>query len=126
MRMPLVIKFLCYLEAATRMELAGISRPHQNLITNVDTDMEREPTRNYLDPLEGSDCHCFHFRHTIVVIEVIRLAAFLEIKIPKPTQKHLFRCRRSQAGGVSNHYMLHDSKAQPSLCILWYPLHTTS
>ncbi len=32
--MPLISKFLCYLEAAARMELAGISRLHQIPVSN--------------------------------------------------------------------------------------------
>jgi hypothetical protein len=34
MQMPLVSKFLCYLEAAARMELAGISCLHQIPVSN--------------------------------------------------------------------------------------------
>ncbi len=34
MQIPLVSKFLCYLEAAARMEMAGISRPHQIPVSN--------------------------------------------------------------------------------------------
>jgi hypothetical protein len=49
-----------YLEAAARMELTGISCPCQNPIPNVDTGVEREPSTNCLDPLEGSNRHCCH------------------------------------------------------------------
>jgi hypothetical protein len=80
MQMPLVSKFLCYFEAAIRMELAGISRPRQIPVSNgyrhvsnryrarfqypldtgaspMDTGVERELSMNCKDPLEGSFCH---------------------------------------------------------------------
>ncbi len=80
MQMPLVSKLLCYLQAAARMELAGISRPHQILVYNgyrhvsngycaklwypmatgaspMDTGAERELLTNSQDPLERSFCH---------------------------------------------------------------------
>jgi hypothetical protein len=76
MQMPLISKFLCYLEAAARIELTGISRPRQIPSSNgyrrvsngypspndagaspIDTGAERELLTNCQDPLDGSFCH---------------------------------------------------------------------
>ncbi len=61
MRMPLVSKFLYYLDAAARMELAGISHSCQNHIVNVYTGKERKPSTNRPDPLEESYCRLLSF-----------------------------------------------------------------
>jgi hypothetical protein len=118
MQMPLVSKFLCYLEAAARMELAGISRPHQIPVSNgywrvsngyharlqypmdigvspMDTGMERELATHCQDPLEGSFCHNSANLLIIVKAKSIRNCSnYIEIKIPKPTLKHLVGANR--------------------------------
>ena len=60
---------LLYLEAAARMELAGISCPNTGAspmdtlspvdtsASTIDTGAEREVSTNCQDPLEGSFCH---------------------------------------------------------------------
>jgi hypothetical protein len=107
MQMHLVSKFLCYLEAAARMELAGIFRPHQIWIFNgyrhvsngyrarfwypmdtgespMDTGAERELSTNCRDPLEVS--FVIIPPHPLVVIKAKAIRSrsnFIEIKIPK-------------------------------------------
>jgi hypothetical protein len=145
MQMPLVSKFLCYLEAAARMELGWISHPRQILVSNgywrvsngyrarlqypmdtgtssMDTSAERELTTHCKDPLEGSFCHNFADPLVIVEAKAIRSRSnFIEIKIPKPTLKHLFLVPMESGRGGFESLLEHDSKAQPPLCILWYP-----
>jgi hypothetical protein len=114
MQMPLVSNFLCYLEAAARMELAGISRLRQIPVSNgyrrvsngyrarlqypmdtsvslMDTGVERELATHCQDPLEGSFCHNSANPLVVVKAEAIRSRSnYIEIKIPNPTLKHLF------------------------------------
>jgi hypothetical protein len=128
MQMPLVSKFLSYLEAAARMELAGISCLRQILVSNgyrrvsngyrarlqypmdtgmspMDTGAERELATHCQDPLEGSFCHNSASPLVVVKAEAIRSCSnAIEIKIPKPTLKHLFWWQWSWAEGVLNHY----------------------
>ncbi len=114
MQMSLVSKFLCYLEAAARMELAGIYRPCQILVSNgywctsngyrarlqypmdtgvspMDTGAERELATHCQDPLEGSFCHNSANPLVVLKAEAIRSRRnYIEMKIPNPTLKHLF------------------------------------
>ena len=79
------IVYIFYLEAAARMELARISCPRQNPIANVDTGKEREPSTNYLDPLEGSYHHLLSFPpHHLIVFKAICPVAFAELKKTAP------------------------------------------
>ncbi len=57
--------------------------------------------------------------HPLVIVKakaIHLLAFFIEIKILKPTLKHLFWCQRSRAEGGFESLLEHDSKAQPPLC----------
>jgi hypothetical protein len=104
MQMPLLVsKFLCYLEAAARMELARISRPCQNPFSN-----ECQRGEGALNKSPGSfgGILSLFLPHLLVAVEAeaTHLVAFIEIQIPKPTLKHLFWCWRSWAEGVSYHY----------------------
>ena len=102
------------MEAAARMELAGISRPCQIPVSNgyrrvsngyrarlqyqmdtgvspMDTGVERELATHCQDPLEGSFCHDSANPLVVVKAEATRSRSnYIEIKIPKPTLKHLF------------------------------------
>jgi hypothetical protein len=114
MQMPLVSKFLCYLEAAERMEQARISCSRQIPVSNgyrrisngyrarlqypmdtgvppMDTGVERELAMHCQDPLEGSFCHNSANPLVVVKAKAIRSRSnYIEIKIPKPTLKDLF------------------------------------
>ncbi len=143
--MPLVSKILFYLEAAARMELAKISRPRQILVSNgyrrisnryrarlqypmstnastMDTGMERELPTHCQDPLEGSflsklrqSSRCRQSQGHL------QSSNFIETNPQTHPETPFFWCQRSQAEGVLNHYQNMIPKAQPPLCILWYP-----
>ena len=105
------------------MELAGISRPRQIPVSNgyrrvsngyctrlqypmdtgvspMGTGMERELATHCQDTSEESFCHNSANPLVVVKAEAIHsLSNYIEIKIPKPTLKHLFGAK-----GVSNHY----------------------
>ena len=116
MQMPLVSKFLCYLEAAARRELGGLTpAPCMD-----PTRRERERSESCLEAQTTfTNCHC---RHTLVIKAICLLVA-VEIKIPKPTLKHLFWCQQSQAVGVSNHYQNMIPKPN-CLCVSTRSLYT--
>ena len=127
MQMPLLVsKFLCYLEAAARMELARISRPCQNPFSNG-----CQRGEGALDESPGSfgGILLLFPPHPLVAVkaEATRLVAFHGNTNPQthPEASLLVLAELGRGGLIS--LLEHDSKAQPPpLCILWYPLHTTS
>ncbi len=135
--MPLVSKFLCYLEAAARMELAGIFCLRQIPVSNgyrhvsngyctrlqypmdtgmfpMDTSAEKELATHCQDPLEGSFCH--NSTNSLAVIEVKAIRSrinFIEIKIPKFTQEASFLVPAESGRGGFKSLLEHDSKPNP-------------
>jgi hypothetical protein len=144
MQMPLVFKFLCYTEAAARMESAGISRLRQIPVSNgyrrvsiryhtrlhypmdtgtspMDTGVERELVTHCQDALKESFHH--DSANPLIVVEAEAISSrssSIEIKISKPTLEASFLVPTESGRGGFKSLLEHDSKAQPPLCILWY------
>ncbi len=92
----------------------------------MDTCAERELLGNCLDPLEGFFCHFCCILLSLSKPKPSTAVSFHRNKNPQTHPGSIsFGANRVRQRGFKS-LLEHDSKAQPPLCILWYPSHTAS
>ena len=106
MRMPLVSKFPLLFGGSSKEGIGGESRRAIFLNPQYSDGCQRgeREQREFWTPRTTFTALVISAAPSLVVKAIRPLVAFHRNKIPKPTLKHLFWCRRSRAGGISNHY----------------------
>ena len=128
--MPLVSKFLCYLEAAARRKLAGISllcqnsSPHQFLTPRTFLGMQigvkRREGAKQIDQIlfEGIRCHFCRALLSLLKPKPSVLVAFHRNKKPQTHPEASLLVPTELGRGVFESLLEHDSKAQLPLCLV--------